>query len=85
MNFIKLYASDGSLLMPDEQKPKFRNWAYEELKRAFPNYSIDICNEPNINIVDLYSDDKSLTYGKIKYFIENMFERWERVYKRGDG
>lgn len=79
MKFITYYASNGTLDMPDEDKSRYRDWAYEELQQAFPDFTIEVIDEPNIKICDLYSDDRHMTSKSVEKFIERLVDRWQRV------
>ena len=83
MDYITLYTSDGSLNLPQEEKEPFREWAYNELSIAFPGYEISVSKEPSTEGICFFSNEKKLKKENLTDFVDRMFERWERIQKKG--
>ena len=85
MNYITLYTSDGSLNMKKELKPKFRKWAYEELKLAFPEFTIEISLESNNDAFEMFSEENKYKYNNMAVFVDEMYDRWDVIIGKKEG
>ena len=80
-DYIYYFTADGTLNMPDSDKPLFREWAQQQLSNAYPDFSIEIKQERSAFIF-LTSETNYKRKKNMFSFINNLHSRWERVNKK---
>ena len=74
-SYINFFASDGTLNMSDKQKDVFREWAKQELVRAYPEFKVEVLKERSTLIFDSSESDLKKRKNMLS-FINNLYGRW---------
>lgn len=78
-DFIKFFASDGTLNMPKEEKELFRLWAKQEISSAYPRCHVSVSSQ-RCTAMCLCSENREPQRKNIMHFVGNLTSRWKKIH-----